>query len=76
MLYAFVQKQKSQNSSSQLTITYIVGGRCLLDGDTVSCVFLVNLSSDGMIKKKSKIRGKDNNTIIFLAERLQPASLY
>ncbi|CAH3023665.1 unnamed protein product, partial [Porites evermanni] len=35
MLYAFVQKQKSQKSSSQLTITYIVGGRCLLDGDTV-----------------------------------------
>ena len=37
MLYAFVEKQKSQKSS-QLTITYIVGGRCLLDGDTVSCI--------------------------------------
>ncbi|XP_020620218.1 DNA polymerase delta subunit 3-like isoform X1 [Orbicella faveolata] len=35
MLYAFAQKQKTSKSASHLNITYIVGGRCSLDGEKV-----------------------------------------
>jgi len=35
MLYAFVQKQKTSKSASHLSITYIIGGRCSLNGEIV-----------------------------------------
>ncbi|XP_073255176.1 DNA polymerase delta subunit 3-like [Porites lutea] len=75
MLYAFIQKQKSQKSSSQLTITYIVGGRCLLDGDTVQR-YVITQDKDLEETKKTfspvtslhiysvqKCRLKDSNTL-------------
>ncbi|KAJ7375535.1 DNA polymerase delta subunit 3, partial [Desmophyllum pertusum] len=35
MLYAFVQKQKASKAASHLNITYIIGGRCSVNGDIV-----------------------------------------
>lgn len=35
MLYAFVQKQKKSNSGSDINVTYLIGGRCSVDGDMV-----------------------------------------
>ena len=39
MLYAFVQKQKRSNSGSDINVTYLIGGRCSVDGDMVRFSF-------------------------------------
>ena len=52
MLYAFVQKQKESKSTSQLNITYIVGGRSSVDGE------IVRLESD---QKVVRIIFKNNS---------------
>ena len=43
MLYAFVQKQKRSNSGSDINVTYLIGGRCSVDGDMVRFSFHIFL---------------------------------